>query len=199
MSEVAISIRCVSRSRRRNVSSKLFSLTWSIPGVGRVRVGNGGKPDALHADQVWAPMRPSTDTNLHWKWEDILDGTAEQFAVRRADDPKTTIGLWAAKGTITLPADGALYRLDYAEIDPTLRGGTLGAFVLAMAAERARETQCRGLAIPSLPETCKIYERLGAIPGVAGWNVSPPIAPYRMINGPFRRLLDLANEYEKET
>lgn len=167
-----------------------------IPEGGEVSIGPAGKSDAVHADEIWKPLRPSGDANILWDWTEILEVTRERFAIRF--ESAKPVGLWAAKGVIKVVEFGALYRLDFLEIDPRLRKGTLGAFALAAASMRAQELGCAGLAIPSLPETCKVYERLGAIAGVPGWNVSPALAPYRMINGPFRRLLELAHEYEKE-
>ena len=60
---------------------------------------------------------------------------------------------------------GAAYRLDYFEIDPRHRRGTLGLFAFAVAGTRALELDAQYLVFGALPPVATFYERAGGARG----------------------------------
>src|SRR5205807_2003419 len=71
-------------------------------------------------------------------------------------------------------------RLDYFEIDPRHRRGSLGLFAFAVAGTRALELDAQYLVFGALPPVATFYERAGGARGaVPGWNVARGLIPFR--------------------
>jgi len=91
---------------------------------------------------------------------------------------------------------GAAYRLDYFEIDPRHRGGTLGLFAFAVAGSRALELGAKYLVFGALPPVATFYEGAGGARGaVRGWNVARGLIPFRFTREALITLEDLAGGF----
>jgi hypothetical protein len=126
----------------------------------RLVVPSRDRLDAV--DATWPVERAATAAHRHWLWGKLMEKKPEQFAVIDADGQ--TISLWcSAKREVRLEGR-RLYRLDYVEVRPRLRGGMAGAFTLALVGARAAEAGCQGLVLAAFPvRTTKTDKRAAAM------------------------------------
>ena len=132
------------------------------------------------ADAEWPPLRGEGDWHHSWRWRDILGGKTERFAV--VGESEAPLGFWcsAKASPISLP-EGRFYRPDHQEIDPRLRGGTLGAFMITLLATRAVELGADGIVLFTFPAPglLAFYLRNGATQRAPqGWNVPRGLVPF---------------------
>ena len=124
-----------------------------------------------------------------------MEGMEERFGL--VDAAGHPVALWCGprRRLLRLPI-GAAYRLDYFEIDPRHRGGTLGLFAFAVAGSRALELDARYLVFGALPPVATFYERAGGARGaVPGWNVARGLIPFRFTREALITLEDLAGGF----
>src|SRR2546430_15672934 len=93
-------------------------------------------------------------------------------------------------------SDRAAYRLDYFEIDPRHRRGSLGLFAFALAGSRAMELGAQYLILGAFPPVATFYERAGGARGaVQGWNAARGLIPFRFTREALTRLEDIAGGF----
>lgn len=147
-------------ANRGKLTSSLLGVTWRVPGIGEVQVIAASAARCCAVDLDWSNRRPPDASNLGWSWGDVHTWAAECFALVLLPE-RTTVGLFASKKPVVRFGNQTYYRLDYIEIDPSYRGGGLGAFALAFAFKTAIERARDGVLLGSLPETTAIYEGYG--------------------------------------
>lgn len=156
---------------RAKFDSKLLSVRWKLADVGDVRVLGASLARCREVDEIWPGKRPPEHVNIGWNWQEIHKRAEECAALVRPADNRT-LGLWASRKKRLKSPEGVFYRLDYLEIDPEFRGGSLGELAYAVCFERALELGSDGVVLPSFQETAEIYEEMGFERRVVqGWAV----------------------------
>lgn len=180
--------------------TKLCDFRWQVPQVGLVSVSFATLEHAQAVDADWPNKRRESDGHCHWRWTRIALQAADFCAV--VGSQGTIMALWCslAKEPLRLPS-GLFYRLDYLEIAPNSRGGSLGLFVLALVASRSLEIGCDGLVLAALPEQklCDFYVRAGGKPRrPKGWNCQSGMRPFQFDTERLRYLKELADAHVDE-
>lgn len=160
--------------------SKLEGRWWNVPQVGRVTLAKPSTDLVAAVDREWSRQRPASDWHQTWRWQQILDGVQEAYALVSADH--AALALWSSKKKkpIKLP-EGTFYRLDNLEVVPASRGGVVGTFTLALIAARATELDADRIVLAAFPirGLCEAYERAGAIGRCPqGWNCPRNLVPF---------------------
>ncbi len=137
-------------------------------------------------------MRPGTKVTA--------SATASPFAVssRVLTCTRTPPGtLWGSRKYRPLRlGKRQVYRLDYFEVHPELRGGLLGVFALAVIASRALELGCDGMVLASLPGATKFYAEAGGIEGpVDGWKAARSLVPFTFERPALESLREKSDEF----
>jgi len=161
----------------RAPQSRLLTLQWYIEGLGTLRLVVPSRDRLDAVDATWPVERAATAAHRHWLWGKLMEKKPEQFAVIDADGQ--TISLWcSAKREVRLEGR-RLYRLDYVEVRPRLRGGMAGAFTLALVGARAAEAGCQGLVLAAFPPLKGFYARAGGAQRLPkGWAVERGLVPF---------------------
>lgn len=150
--------------------SRLLTLVWDVPGAGALTLREL-TPELLAAiDREFPGARTAGDWHRSWVWSAIARGRREAFVLTR---DAVSVATWCAKDRLLDLPDGRYYRLDYLEVRGDLRGGTVGAFTLAIIASRAREPGAQAIVLAAFPiEGLKAaYLRAGAVErDPTGWN-----------------------------
>src|SRR5213080_3982481 len=128
----------MTRPRTLRPVSRLIWRVWELPDVGRVTAVTPTAALLAQADGTWPGLRLRTDWHHHWRWANLMEGMEERFGL--IDAAGHPVALWCGppRRLLRLPT-GAAYRLDYFEIDPRHRRGSLGLFAFALAGSRALE------------------------------------------------------------
>ncbi len=156
--------------------SNLLGGSWNVDGLGLVMLVVPSRTAITRIDQVWPGERLPADVHRHWRWADIVKNRTERFAL--VDGAGSAVSIWATSKKGVQLEGKRLYRLDYLEVRPTLRGGLAGAFSLALAGTRAAELGSEGLVLAAFPEVAGFYVKYGGVQrAVEGWNVAPDLLP----------------------
>ena len=185
----------MTRPRTPRPVSRLIGRVWKLPDVGRVTAVTPTAALLAQADGSWPGLRLRTDWHHHWRWTNLMEGMEERFGL--VDAAGHPVALWCGlrRRLLRLPT-GAAYRLDYFEIDPRYRRGSLGLFAFAVAGTRALELDAQYLVFGALPPVATFYERAGGARGaVPGWNVARGLIPFQFTRDALTRLEDLAGGF----
>lgn len=162
----------------RRKASNLSTKTWTVSGIGRLRLVEPTLAQLDAVDAAWPAARRPTDWHGAWRWRELTAGKVEVFAVVGADD--RMLGLWcSAKRSPIKTPDGPFYRLDFLEVSPGARGQEAGVFLLALIAARALELGAQGIVLGTWEVLRGFYEGLGAVERrPRGWNVEDNLIPF---------------------
>jgi hypothetical protein len=185
---------------RRERSSKLLSERWTIDGLGTVSLLVPSESRLKAVDTAWPDLRQPTDFHLHWRWAEIAGRNAERFAL--VDSGDQVVSLWSTAKRMVRLEGRQLYRLDYLEVDPGLRGGFAGSFTLALVGARALELGCEGLVLAAFPVLTGFYDRSGGVQrNVVGWKTAAGLLPFYFdayALARFREVTDAARKEEQQ-
>lgn len=175
--------------------TQLIGRRWVVPPIGRLTASDASLTVLDSADETWPPLRHEGDWHHSWRWRQLVAGYVEAFSLRR--DGNTPAALWCShkRQPMQLPS-GRYYRLDYMEIDPTLRGGVLGAFTVGVIAARALELKSDGIVLGTLPTHHALYTRFGASESAPkGWNPPKGLVPYTFDWDALQRLKEMVDDF----
>jgi hypothetical protein len=180
----------------RDPKSKLLLDAWHVDGVGPVSLVAPGRPTLEQVDELWPPLRLTTDLHQHWRWASICKGVTERFAA--VDQEGNVLSLWSSAKPAVRIEGSRSYRLDYLEVNPAFRGGLMAPFTLALIGTRAVELGCEGLVLAAFPAVTGFYATFGGKEGaLSGWKVAAGLVPIRFDGGAlarFREVTDAASQ-----
>lgn len=189
------------RTRRSSLpASSLMAMRLDLPRpLGPLRILVAECDHGRYADRTWA--RPSSASNSHWCWYDIIRGRSERFVLVSESAPSVPLGFWCSDRTTTIQLEGRpFYRLDYLERSPCVQGGVVGPLLVALAAWRARELGAEAIVLAALPEPALIdwYTRLGATKRkVRGWTAQQGLVTLVIETGALSELAEKVNEIKE--
>ncbi len=162
---------------RRSQASDLLTASWLVDGLGPVSLVVPSRPRLEQVDAAWPPLRLPTDVHHHWRWVAIAKRAKECFGL--VGSAGELVSIWSTAKTVVRLEGRKLYRLDYLEVCPPLRGTLAGAFTLAVAATRAGELGCEGLVLAAFPVVSGFYAKFGGVQrAVKGWKVAEGLLPF---------------------
>lgn len=185
---------CMTNMRHARPTSALLQKLWDVPEVGRVSVVIPATPLLVRLDAEWPALRRATDIHQPWRWQALMAGKRDTFAVLQGSHP---LGLWcnARAAPLTLP-EGRFYRLDNIEIHPARRGSVIGPFLLSLVATRALELGASSVVLAAFPimGLAQAYLRAGAVQRCPrGWNCPRELIPFVFESDALLRLKDFAD------
>jgi hypothetical protein len=173
--------------------------SWDLPAVGAgSKFATVTLAELEAVDLSWDRDRRSTDTH-GWKWADVLLRTSD--CIYSLGSPTLPIAaLFGARGKLVTLPSGAARRLNYFQIDPTLRGTGFARAAMAAFARFALDTSATQLLIGSLPDAKvqAFYLSLGAeARAVPGWTAPPGVVPILVSVVTLNELGDRADALEE--
>jgi hypothetical protein len=186
------------RTIKRAPLSGLAGRTWTFPGIGKISLADSD-PDHWDAvDRQWPPVRAPHQLNDHWKWKSIMFGKPERYSV--LNPTGDVLGLWASGALRPLNLFGVKhYRLDFFEVSPIMRGGTLSVAVFSLICARAVELGCQGLVLAALPGVERFYLTIGGTQELArGWKADSCLVPFLFAEKTLNSLAEHADDHLDE-
>lgn len=184
----------MSKARKTPPSTKLDTLRWDVPGLGRVRLNFASKATLSTVDREWPKERRGDDED--WRWVEIARTAREVFCL--ASEGGTVVALWASRERVPIElAGGAAYRLDCFEVGTAFRATTRASvFAIALVALRAHEVGAKRIVLGAVsrPNVTGFYEKTGAIEGpIKGWKVRPDLLPFEYTAKATKELREIAD------
>lgn len=157
--------------------------------------------ECAEIDEQWPGLRPVTDVQQVWRWQEIYGELREVFCVRAEG---SIVAIWGS--TSSRPrklVEGTYYRLDYLELSPLHRGkgNVAGLFLMGMVASRALEVSATGIVLTcfNVPGVVAYYAAAGATVGCPrGWNHPTGVVALTFDQRALHNLKDLADALLKE-
>lgn len=181
--------------RIRRSATRLLGRQWDVPSLGRVTIVGPTTENLALIDQMWPDARHPSHVHGGWRWAAISKACEDRYIiVSDGSEPREPIAIWGSKSAskITLE-ERSYYRLDFIEVNPTLRGKhpIAATFALATVAMRARERGATGvvLAAFNVDGVGRAYEARGAVRGhPKGWSCPSDLVPYTFEEPALERL-----------